>query len=301
MRATIPACPAPSGLIKRRANSAHPRLARACFSAILSAFLLATVSLVCIAQQVPASSTPSNTPATPAAQKPAQTPAPKPVQSRRKPTASHAVPVPAPAPVVPEPPKPPDWPVNDRPTAATVTWNSQGLSIQASNSSLQQILTDVSTLTGTKIQGLGADQRIYGTYGPSSARQILMQLFDGSGYNVLMIGDQGQGTPRQIVLSSQSGGAGGAARAPIRGQPERPGRRKRRRRRPAAAPARAPTTRSQRIRSRRTAPHSPADHAGNAATPTALQPAVLADVRLTVDRLSFEWPRLQLCRRGISL
>jgi hypothetical protein len=108
--------------------------------------------------------------------------------------------------VVPEPPKTPDWPVNDRPAAAAVIWNSQGLRIEASNSSLQQILKDISTLTGTKIQGLATDQRIYGTYGPASARQVLAQLLDGSGYNVLMIGDQGQGTPRQILLSAQSSG-----------------------------------------------------------------------------------------------
>jgi hypothetical protein len=67
-------------------------------------------------------------------------------------------------------------------------------------------LNQVSTLTGTKIQGLAADQRIFGTYGPASARRVLSQLLDGSGYNVLMIGDQGQGTPRQILLSTQSGG-----------------------------------------------------------------------------------------------
>jgi hypothetical protein len=30
-------------------------------------------------------------------------------------------------------------------------------------------------------------------------------LLEGSGYNVLMIGDQGEGTPRQILLSSPNG------------------------------------------------------------------------------------------------
>ena len=191
MRATIPS---PPRLMKRLAKSVLPRLALPCFPAILAAFLLAAVATAGIAQQPAASSTPSKAPA-------AQKKAP----ARRKPVAAHAAaPAPAPAPVAPAPPKPPDWPVNDRPTAATVLWNSQGLRIEASNSSLQQILKDVSTLTGAKIQGLASDQRIYGTYGPASARQVLVQLLDGSGYNVLMIGDQGQGTPRQIVLSTQS-------------------------------------------------------------------------------------------------
>jgi len=189
MRVTIPS---PPGLTNRLMKSVHPILAHPCFPAILSAVLLAAISPACIAQQPAASSTPSQAPA-------AQKKAP----ARRKPVAAHAA-APAPAPVVPEPPKTPDWPVNDRPAAAAVIWNSQGLRIEASNSSLQQILKDISTLTGTKIQGLATDQRIYGTYGPASARQVLAQLLDGSGYNVLMIGDQGQGTPRQIVLSTQS-------------------------------------------------------------------------------------------------
>jgi hypothetical protein len=87
-----------------------------------------------------------------------------------------------------------------------VVWNSQGLRVEAANSSLQQILKEVATLTGTKIQGLGPDQRIFGTYGPGTARVVISELLEGSGYNVLMIGDQGQGTPRQIILSSQASG-----------------------------------------------------------------------------------------------
>ncbi|MGC1462779.1 MAG: hypothetical protein WA802_11290, partial [Terracidiphilus sp.] len=38
------------------------------------------------------------------------------------------------------------------------------------------------------------------------ARDVLAQLLDGTGYNVLMIGDLGEGTPRQILLSSQPTG-----------------------------------------------------------------------------------------------
>jgi hypothetical protein len=85
-----------------------------------------------------------------------------------------------------------------------VVWNSQGLRIDATNSSLTQILKDVSTATGTKVEGLGSDQRIFGSYGPGPARDVLAKLLDGSGYNVLMIGDQGQGTPRSVVLSTRN-------------------------------------------------------------------------------------------------
>jgi len=98
-------------------------------------------------------------------------------------------------------PPAPNWPINNKPLAATVTWDSHGLKIDADNSSLDQILKDVSTDTGAKVEGLSADQRVFGTYGPGPARQVLSDLLDGTGYNVLMFGDQGEGTPREIVLS----------------------------------------------------------------------------------------------------
>jgi hypothetical protein len=121
-----------------------------------------------------------------------------------KPSPSTLV-VPEAAPAPPAPP-PPDWPANDKPAGATVVWDSQGLRIDAANSSLQQILKEVSADTGAKVEGATTDQRIYGSYGPGPARDVLAQLLDGSGYNVLMIGDQGEGTPRQIVLSARPSG-----------------------------------------------------------------------------------------------
>jgi hypothetical protein len=91
-------------------------------------------------------------------------------------------------------------------------WDSHGLRIDATNSSLQQILADVSTETGAKVEGLDNDQRIFGTFGPGTARDVLGQLLEGSGYNFLMIGDQGQGTPREIVLSTRTSGSPQAAK-----------------------------------------------------------------------------------------
>jgi hypothetical protein len=87
-----------------------------------------------------------------------------------------------------------------------VAWNSKGLRIDAANSSLHQILKDVATATGAKVSGMSTDRRIFGTFGPAPAREVISQLLYGSGYNVLLIGDQGQGTPRQIVLSTRPTG-----------------------------------------------------------------------------------------------
>lgn len=110
----------------------------------------------------------------------------------------------APAPVAPPLP---DWPANDRPSDAIVTWDARGLSIVAGNSSLSQILKQVCAQTGATMEGLNRDQRIFGVYGPGPARDVIAQLLDGSGYNVLMIGDLGEGTPRQIVLTGRAGDA----------------------------------------------------------------------------------------------
>ena len=103
----------------------------------------------------------------------------------------------------------PNWPANDLPHAASIVFDSHGLHIVASNSSLTQILKEVATVTGARLEGMDADQRVFGTFGPGAVRDVVTALLDGSGYNVLLIGDRGQGTPRQIVLSAKNRGGGG--------------------------------------------------------------------------------------------
>ena len=110
-------------------------------------------------------------------------------------------------------PKQPHWPINQKAGMATVTWDSHGLAIDAANSSLKQILNDISTATGAKVEGMNADERVFGAYGPGQARDVLSQLLLGAGYNVIMIGDQGQGAPRQILLSTKRSGADPGAKA----------------------------------------------------------------------------------------
>lgn len=116
-------------------------------------------------------------------------------------------------------PAAPNWPINDHPAPATITWDSHGLRINAANSSLKQILGDVATATGAKVDGFGSDERVFGEYGPGPLRDVLSQLLQGSGYNILMIGDQAQGAPLQIVLSARrSGTAPATAASPSQGQ-----------------------------------------------------------------------------------
>ena len=169
------------------------------------AFLVTTLcGALALRAQAPATPVPS-TMSTPAHKK--AHPHKRPAAVKVQPPAAPVVAVPA-TPTAPEAPK---WPANEKPSPASVTWDSQGLRIDAANSSLAQILTDVSTATGAKVEGFDADQRVFGAYGPGPAREVLSQLLQGSGYNVLMIGDQGQGTPREILLSSRHAGPATAA------------------------------------------------------------------------------------------
>jgi hypothetical protein len=182
-------------LVEKCAPIAHPRF-RAHRLAALAALAVICAADVLRAQAPPQSSQPPA--ANPAAVAPAQQNAVPGTESKPSPSTPAAPAASAPEPVAP----PPDWPINDKPVAATVVWDSHGLRIDADNSSLEQILNDVSTDTGAKVEGLDTDQRVFGTYGPGPARQVLSELLDGTGYNVLMYGDQGEGTPRAIVLST---------------------------------------------------------------------------------------------------
>jgi hypothetical protein len=190
------------------AQPSHPQAARNCCPSPALASLLA-LALAALAGCTLAAQTP------PAPTAPADKPAARTIHPHKRHSAATAEPAPTPvtpAPVTPPPaPEVPKWPVNEKAEDATVTWDSRGLSVSASNSSLQQILNEIATETGAKVEGIEKDERIFGAYGPGQPRDVLSQLLEGSGYNVLMIGDQGQGAPRQIVLTARhSGEAPGA-------------------------------------------------------------------------------------------
>ena len=45
---------------------------------------------------------------------------------------------------------------------------------------LSEILTEISSLTGAHVDGFATDARVYGQYGPGSARDVLSQLLEGT-------------------------------------------------------------------------------------------------------------------------
>jgi hypothetical protein len=133
-------------------------------------------------------------------------------KSTRQETAVAAMPAQTPAPP-PAPPQP-QWPVNDPPKEASIAWNAQGLSIDAQNSSLEQILDEIVKQTGVKVEGMDKDERVFGVYGPGQPRDVLAQLLEGTDYNILMVGAGERGAPQEIVLSQKPTG-GAQPNAPV--------------------------------------------------------------------------------------
>ena len=189
--------------------------------------VLTTALAICCAMATPASASGQNPGSasnnnalkqgtTPAAAKSAPTASSPKHGAHGRPVKTKPAPVVAVIAPLPTPP-PPNWPANDKAAPPSVSWNGRNLTIAATNSSLAQILTEVSTATGVKVEGEQSDQRIFGSYGPASARDVLNQLLEGSGYNVLIIGDKGEGTPRELVLTAKghtaSTNSGGNAQA----------------------------------------------------------------------------------------
>ncbi len=99
------------------------------------------------------------------------------------------------------------------PVAATVTQRNNALTVKADNSSLSDTLRRVASATGMKLDGLGGDERVFGSFGPGAPGEVLTSLLNGSHYNVLMIGALPNGAPRQMVLMRKpaSGSAAGSA------------------------------------------------------------------------------------------
>ncbi|MHB1838124.1 MAG: hypothetical protein ACYCPD_00025 [Acidobacteriaceae bacterium] len=117
-----------------------------------------------------------------------------------------------PAPVAPAPPvAPADQPADP----AIIDFSNGLLSVHAQNSSLIDILTQISRRTGLVIEGLSHDARMYGQYGPDNLSATLSALLDGSGYNYVIVGGGSVHSPTRLILSTVGGAA--AANLPAEG------------------------------------------------------------------------------------
>jgi hypothetical protein len=79
------------------------------------------------------------------------------------------------------------------------------LTVAADNSSLNQILRDISRVTGMKITGGVTDERVYGSYGPADVSTVLSSLIRGTGSNMMIVMDANQ-APQELVLTPRAGG-----------------------------------------------------------------------------------------------
>jgi hypothetical protein len=89
---------------------------------------------------------------------------------------------------------------------ARVTYAGGLLQVRADNSSLNQILRDISRETGMKIVGGVPEQRIFGNYGPAQPATVLQTLLDGTRTNMLLKETSTEG-PAELFLSPQTGGS----------------------------------------------------------------------------------------------
>jgi hypothetical protein len=97
-----------------------------------------------------------------------------------------------------------------RPTAtlahpATVTYTGGRLQIVADDSSLNQILREVSRKTGMTITGGVGDERVFGTYGPAAPAKVLASLLDGTDSNMLLR-ETSSNAPAELILTPRGGG-----------------------------------------------------------------------------------------------
>jgi hypothetical protein len=103
------------------------------------------------------------------------------------------------------PPTTPLTPSQRPPTRAQITYTAGTLSVSANNSSLNQILRQISSDTGMKIIGGVTDERVFGQYGPATPDQVLSALLDGTGSNMLIVHRDGD-APAELVLTPRQGG-----------------------------------------------------------------------------------------------
>jgi len=91
------------------------------------------------------------------------------------------------------------------PNRPQITYNNHKLTVQANNSSLNQILHEISQLTGIAITGGVAEERVFGNYGPGSLSEVLNDLLDGTSSNMLFVSSADQ-KPAQLILTPRTGG-----------------------------------------------------------------------------------------------
>jgi hypothetical protein len=147
-------------------------------------------------------------------------PAPVTSAPQPAPTASSGIPA-SPAPSTMQPSRALPSSLMDKPAQpAKVTLIGGELAVHANNSSLSQILHQLASTSGMKIDGMAQDQRVFGSYGPGDPRDVLSSLLAGANYNVLMVGSSQGGAPRELILTPRGNAPAASPQNTISIQPD---------------------------------------------------------------------------------
>jgi len=122
---------------------------------------------------------------------------------------SAAVPASSLLPATPVTVEPPATPAQRPPHRAEITFTSGTLSVLANNSSLNQILREISRATGITISGGVSDERVFGQYGPGAPAQVLAALLDGTSSNIVFVHagvSADTQVPAELILTPRLGG-----------------------------------------------------------------------------------------------
>ncbi len=129
-------------------------------------------------------------------------PAQSPVAPQTNPSASTTPGGPA---TTPPSPQAPLRPSQIPPNRAQITYTNGSLFVSANNSSLNQILRQISTNTGMKITGGVADERVFGNYGPADPAEVLTSLLDGTAANIILV-QRDDASLAELILTPRNGG-----------------------------------------------------------------------------------------------
>jgi hypothetical protein len=102
-------------------------------------------------------------------------------------------------------PSQPDLPAQQPAKRAQVDLANGMLTVAADNSSLNQILREISRVTGMKITGGVTDERVFGSYGPADPSTVIGTLIRGTGSNMMIVLDAKR-APQELVLTPRAGG-----------------------------------------------------------------------------------------------
>ncbi len=131
----------------------------------------------------------------------------KPVATTTKPpqakTHAHSKKV-APDPPAPAP-APPQTLEQSPPTSPQVTYNNGQLTIIARNATLSQVLRSVQSQTGASIEmpSGASNERVVGQLGPGQPRDVLNALLNGTKFNYIILGVNGNpGGVQKVILTT---------------------------------------------------------------------------------------------------